>query len=87
MVAPIFCACLVTWPTVLADKPTADLVRLFSFLTRSCVVGVKVIGLGLGFVFFVKSSAPVVIWLASHPEPVTIKREATAAFWTRLESL
>jgi hypothetical protein len=51
------------------------------------VVSENVIGLGLGFVFFVKLSAPLVRTLPMYDDPVTIKRDAMADFWTRVEFL
>lgn len=55
--APIFCAYLDTDPTVFAEMPAALSVNVWILLMWPCVVGVKVIGSGLGFVFCVKLSA------------------------------
>lgn len=76
-----------TWPTVLADRFTAPSVRLFSFLTLFWVVGEKVIGFGFGLVLVVKVLAPEVIAFDRYPDVVTMKREAVAAFCTRVEFL
>jgi len=77
----------VTWPTVLADRLTAPCVRLFSFRTLFWVVGEKVIGLGFGLVLVANVLAPEVIAFDKYPDVVTMKREAVAAFCTKVESL
>lgn len=46
----------------------------------------KVTGLGLGWVFFMKFSAPLVMALEMYEEVVTISRDAVAEVWTMVES-